>query len=179
MASKNKIKFKPYHIKFHLLFYALVLINLILVSLAILSYREHFPFWKYPFSTLGETVTVSGFPNDNSLFMFNISMMLSGIIMAILAIAFLEEKRARNRVSKVVLCLISAIGFFVASSPHDIHRMQHIYGTAIMFGSLWGLSVVFLTELKPIVSKKMFTIGQLILQVPILSYAVLFVLIHR
>ncbi len=143
------------------------------ITLGVVFYREPFRFWKYPLSDLGATVTEHGFSNIFSILFFDSGMILSGLIMFSISSRFAASKVEHRRIKRG-LTFLCGIGFFVIIFPYNINDTIHMTGGGAVFGSLWGLTVLFLLELRHSVGWLRFWALQLPLQGTILPYAALF-----
>lgn len=152
-----------------------ITILLAAITLGIIFYREPFRFWKYPLSNLGATVTQHGLPNFRSIFFFDSGMIISGVIMFAVSARFAASKVDHRRIKRG-LTFLCGIGFFVIIFPYNINDNIHMVGGGAVFGSLWGLTLVFLLELRRAVGWLRFVLLQLPLQITILPYAALFML---
>ena len=67
---------------------------------------------------------------------------------------------------------VAALGFFIATFPHDIFSAQHTIGSAFMVGSLWFLAVFFLDDIRLSEGSGVAFRYHAVLQLTVVSYAI-------
>lgn len=73
---------------------------------------------------------------------------------------------------KYVLCMVAALGFFVASfSPDDTVHLAHVLGSACFAFSLWLLATVELYDIRVYLGRFRHVMLQFMLQIPAIYYA--------
>lgn len=157
------------------LFFLLVFINCIFISLAIFSYGQPFLFWQYPLSHLGATLTENGFNNMRAAYLFISDMLVSSIIMLIITYFFWQNKNIRYYAFKFYLSLFSGIGFILAAFPCNLYDPIHIAGSAITITSFWLLIIIFLQEIKKYFYYA-YILLHLLLHSTLIAYALTFIL---
>lgn len=157
-------------------FAAIILVLLAGLSLAMITYRGKFLFWKYPISDLGAIHTWQGGLNIPSLLFFDTAMTISGLLMLKIAFGLSPGISVKHQRLKQVLILACSGGFFLVIFPYDVFAYLHMAGGALVFGPMWGLALLFSLELRGRISRFTFFIYQLVLQGTILTYATLFFL---
>ncbi len=158
------------------LFLLLVVVNIVSMAAGMLLYGEPFNFWKDAISYLGATKTVNGYPNYRSFFIFALGMGLSGFIMMKIAFIFHRNYKINYHGLKRNLALFAGTGFFVIIFPCNINNSIHSAGGALLFGDLWGLTLLFLIEAGKLPGAGHITIYHIILHSTVLAYAFNFVI---
>jgi len=169
---KEKLLYRILDYGLFALFMALLALNIIGLTLANLSYNGEFDLLDYPFSYLGMTKTLEGLSNTKALIFYDIDMILSGTMMLLIALYFLQKEELKSNTNKAVISAICGLGFIVAVSPDDTMHSLHVIGSATFVASLWILSMIFLREIKNKLSKVKYYFFWSILQIPIISYAI-------
>ncbi|MGA2666627.1 MAG: hypothetical protein ABSE91_00875 [Patescibacteria group bacterium] len=150
----------------------LLAVNIILLSLAIFFYTGNFRLGYYPLSYIGAYKTeVGGLNNVVSSRIYSIDMALSGLIMLTLSYSLWQKKIKKNWLETMFYTL-AGLGFLIASfSPDDTRHTFHVIGSALIFAMLWLIGTKYLLELKNNFGRKKYFALQIILQVPIFTYA--------
>ncbi len=161
------------------IFSKMTVITLLTMAVGILFYGEKFNFWTNPISDLGVTVTAHGHSNLASLAIFAIGMLSSGILMLKIAIIFKENIYLQYHKFKYYISIMTAFGFFIITYPHNINNNIHSIGGALLFGGLWGLTLLFLIEAHSIKKTSHLILYHLILHSTVLTYAFNFVIKSR
>lgn len=154
------------------LFLILAIFNVIILALANFSYKGKFDLLDYPFSYLGATRTIEGLTNTKALLFYDTDMILSGIIMFVIAYYFYKKDELNNNTYKATISAICGLGFIVAISPDDAMHLFHMIGSAIFVACLWVLSMIFLLEIKKLISSLKYYFLWAVLQIPIIIYAI-------
>ena len=158
------------------LFLLLVVINIVSMAVGMLLYGEPFNFWQDAISYLGATKTVNGYPNYRSFFIFSLGMSLSCFIMMKIAFIFHCNDKINYHRLKRNLALFAGTGFFVIIFPCNINNSIHSAGGALLFGDLWGLTLLFLIEAGKLPGASYITLYHFILHSTVLAYAFNFVI---
>jgi hypothetical protein len=151
----------------------------LLITLAIIFYNDIFYFWAYPFSYLGAantfdpvTVYFKDNPNILSSLIYSLDMFLSAVIMLFLTLKIYTTHSKENSVFKTMLCFLASFGFLIASfSPDDTRHNFHVLGSALVVASFWILATNYLFEIKDSLKIIKYYSLQIVLQVPIFTYA--------
>ncbi len=162
-----------------IIFSRITVITLLTMIVGMFFYGDKFNFWMNPISDLGVTVTVHGHSNLLSLAIFTIGMLTSGILMLKIATIFKESIYVRYHKLKYYLSLMTAFGFFIITYPHNINNNIHSVGGALLFGGLWGLTLLFLIEARAIKKTSHVVFYHFVLHSTILTYAFNFVIKSR
>ena len=153
------------------IFSKITVITLLTIAIGIVFYGEKFNFWMNPISDLGVTATLHGHSNLLSFFIFTIGMLACGILMLKISTSFKESIYIRHHKLKYYLSLISSFGFFIITYPHNINNNIHSVGGTLLFGGLWGLTLLFLIEAYSIKKHLQVTLYHFILHSTIITYA--------
>lgn len=152
-------------------FLTLLLTNFVLVTLAIIFYRDRFDFWWYPFSSAGDALTQSGFPNTLSSRIYGLDMILTGIIMLGLAIMYWRMRPKLLSLQAIIAFLGGSGALIAALNPDDLSHSLHVLGSALLFAALWLLATNYISLASAKLGKVRSFLLQLILQLPIFVYA--------
>ena len=163
--NNNKIKNMP----IYNLFLFFIIINFILIFLGIYFYNESYLFWQYPFSYIGAEKTVNGLENNISSFIYSLDMILSSFLMFIVSYYY---KINKNKFF-MIICFLSGFGFIIAGfSPDDRLHNFHMFGSALTVAFLWFLATNYLLIIKKKLNIYIYYFLQILLQVPIICYAI-------
>ncbi|RKX85024.1 MAG: hypothetical protein DRP57_04705 [Spirochaetes bacterium] len=158
------------------LFFRLVIINITTMAAGMLFYGEPFKFWQDAISYLGATKTVKGYPNRTSFFIFALGMGISGVLMFKIASIFHRHKNIEHPILKRDLSFSAGLGFFIIIFPCNTNNSIHSIGGALLFGDLWGLTLIMLIEAGKLPGAKYISIYHFILHTTVLAYAFNFVI---
>src|SRR5699024_2002157 len=139
-----------------------------------LTYRGTFLFWKYPVSDLGVVYVGHQELNFTSLFFFDLTMVVSCLLMLQIAFSFTSDIPFQHKLSKQILSFLCSIGFLLIIVPYTLFRPIHMMGASLVVGSLWALAIIFSIEIKQYISTLAFIFYQIILQGSIFSYAIMY-----
>lgn len=124
-----RIKFSIFQV-----FLALIITNVILLSLGIFFYPEKFLFWQYPFSYIGALKSVNGLNNFLSSIIYSLNMIINAFL--ILFLSFIYRYQKIFLLSKIML--LSSAGFLISAfCPDDTKHELHMIGSALAVASLW------------------------------------------
>jgi hypothetical membrane protein len=145
---------------------------------SIICYSERFVFLKYALSDLGGIRTINGEKNVLSFSIFVTGMFLCAVFMAFICRRYVcgLDGEVKNRRVKAVLCGLASIGFLIIMSPNDTMHSLHVAGGALMFFSLWLLTIIFLCDATRRKDWMTVIFGHLFLQSTVLTYALLYFL---
>lgn len=152
----------------------IILVILVGVVVAMLTYRGTFLFWKYPVSDLGVIYVGQQEFNFTSVFFFDFAMFVSCFLMIQIAFNFTSAIPFQHKLVKQILSFSCSLGFLLIIFPYTLFWTIHIIGAGLVVGSLWALAIVFSIEVKPFISTIAFIFYQIILQVSILTYAIMY-----
>lgn len=141
---------------------------------SIILYHGTFLIWDYPLSDLGAQLTVSDKLNVVTRIVFDLTMTLSGILMIRIFALLSNDIRVRHGRIKAWMTFVCAAGFFMLLMPYDVNLAIHEIGASLVFGMLWGLTIMFSLELKSVGHWKRALASQVVLQGSVLPYAFLF-----
>lgn len=130
------------------LFTWLVGILILTLTASAFFYGEPFDAWNYALSWLGGIRTINGFPNTFGMLVFSMGMIMSGIVMLKLGGSCKPDAVNGGSRLKAVLCYTAAAGFLIIIFPWDVFDPIHMSGSALMFGSLWGIANISLLKKK-------------------------------
>jgi hypothetical protein len=160
------------HQSFFKLFLTLIAINVVLLTLAIISYNGAFDGAINPFSAAGDYRTLAGLPNTLSMYLYSLDMAINGLILLIFSYKFYKKNGDSAGIVKPLLCFLAGCGFLIASaSPDDIRHSTHVLGSAIAIASLWIIATNYIYEIRKKVKPTTYYLMQGILQIPIFTYA--------
>ena len=158
------------------LFLILVITNITTMAVGMLFYGEPFNFWQDAISYLGATKTVNGYPNTTSFFIFALGMGFSGILMLKIASLFYRDSNIEHHALKRYFSFFAGLGFFIIIFPCNINNGIHSIGGALLFGDLWGITLLLLIEAKKLPGVKYISLYHFILHITVLTYAFNFVI---
>jgi len=158
------------------LFLILVITNITTMAVGMLFYGEPFKFWKDAISYLGATKTLNGYPNRTSFFIFALGMGFSAILMFKIASAFYRGKNIEHPVLKRYFSFFAGLGFFIIIFPCNVNNSIHSVGGALVFGDLWGLTLLMLIEAGELPGVKYLSLYHFFLHTSVLAYAFNFVI---
>lgn len=145
------------------------------IVISMLLYKGTFLVFQYPLSDLGAFMTETGGFNVLPRIVFDLTMTVAGLLMLGIFSAFSAEKHLRHGLAKRAMAIVCALGFFIVLMPYDINLGVHEVGASLVFGILWGLTVLFSVELKQIGKWKLSLASEVVLQATVLPYAFMFV----
>ena len=160
-------------------FLKMSVINISSMIIGMLLYgerREAFNFWMDPISFLGATETANGHKNTASLIVFVLGMVISGLLMLRIASLFRRHEEIQHHRLKSYLSIGAALGFFIITYPCNINNNIHSVGGALLFGDLWGITLLFLLEVPSIEGAPHAVLYHFILHSTVLTYAFNFVI---
>ena len=149
-------------------------LNLADFVLGIITYGEKFHFWEYPLSFIGGTKTVTGMPNTSSWLIFSCGMILCSILCFYISFLLRDKNEVKYQKFKQYLFLICGTGYIIILMPYNINNNIHALGAGLIFGMLWLLTVVLITELNQNIKNYQILLYHLILQGTVLPYAFLY-----
>ena len=156
---------------FFSLFLTVIIINIILMTAAIIFYKGDFQGMSYPFSYAGDYYTTSGLRNAVSMYIYSSDMAISGLMLLVFSYKFYRQN-GTSAIVKPLLCVTAGAGFLLASlSPDDIRHSTHVLGSAIAIASLWIIATNYIYEIRPKIQPINYFLLQVLLQIPILTYA--------
>ena len=154
----------------------LVLFQLFFCVVASFFYPEPFIPGHHAVSDFGATVTHDSLePNPISPWIYGIGLALSAVWVLMMPSRVDRDYRHRNTLRH--LCVMCAVAFLMMIAPHDLPstRVFHVTGSGFLFFALWAMTMLYLFRCRSRGHLGLFRIGMVLLQVTILSYAVLFV----
>lgn len=149
----------------------LSLVIVVGLGAAILLYAEPFPFWRYPFSYLGRTVSESGAANLPALIAYTATMLTGGVVMLGCRQSYRAGAGGPYQRAGALLALAAAIGFFASVAPSDLLPSMHNLASGMVFGALWLLGGVLLARAGQLHGRAVTVAGHLLLQGTVLPYA--------
>ncbi|MBT3272177.1 MAG: hypothetical protein HN368_03405 [Spirochaetales bacterium] len=149
--------------------FVFVLIGGYLIGMA--AYGEPFFFWQYPYSGLGATETINGYSNRISMTVFIADMISVGIIYFCIGIIFIRDRQIPFRVYRILFSFTASFGAIVAALPHNLFDIQHKFGSGFLAGSVWILSILFITDAAAVSTRRRTVMLHAILHIPIFGYA--------
>lgn len=158
------------------LFFALVVVLLLTLGLAVLFYAEPFRFWQHAFSDLGSTVSKQGLPNSISMVLYALGMVFEAGIMFRISLQYARSKKLSYASIKSILALLASAGFLVSVLPNDRYHTLHSIGVGAILGALYFFTMIFHFELRHKISRPAFIFNLSLLQCVVFSYAVAFFL---
>ena len=141
------------------------------LGMAIMLYADPFPFWGYPFSYLGRTVSESGGANQPALIAYTATMVTSGVVMLGCRGSYRMAAGVPYQRVGALLALTAAIGFFASVAPSDLLPSVHNLGSGMVFGALWLLGGLLLLRAGQLQGRAVMLAGHLLLQGTVLPYA--------
>ena len=141
------------------------------LGMAIMHYADPFPFWQYPFSYLGRTVSESGADNLPGLMAYTATMLTSGVVMLGCRRSYRTATGVPYQRAGALLSLAAAVGFFASVAPSDLLPSVHNLGSGIVFCALWLLGVLLLARAGQLHGRAVMLAGHLLLQGTVLPYA--------
>lgn len=156
------------------LFFAMCLIIPVSILLSRLTYSEPFHLWRSAFSELGETVTSTGSPNVVSRLIFSAGWIACGLVMLMIGVRYGRRAHLRLHVIKSGLASLGGVGFLIAIAPNDLNHLLHSIGMGTAVGVMYFFAVILLFELRPRLSRAVFSTNILLLHVVVLTYAAAF-----
>lgn len=136
--------------------------------------RGAFFLWEDPLSDLGAFMTVNATLNVLPRIVFDAAMTVSGLLMLRIYSGFSADELLRHRRFKEVMTFLCGVGFFMVLMPYDVNLAVHEAGASLIFGMLWGMTVLFSVELGQMSLVAGSVLSQLVLQGTVLPYAYLF-----
>ncbi len=136
--------------------------------------RGAFFIWQDPLSDLGAFMTVNETVNVLPRLVFDAAMTVSGLLMLRICSSFAAEELLRHRRVKQVMAFLCCVGFFMVLMPYDVNLLFHEIGASLVFGMMWGITVLFSVELKQASLTAESIFSQLVLQGTVLPYAYMF-----
>lgn len=162
--NKNQSFFK--------LFLALIVINVILLTLAIKLYNGDFNGVINPFSAAGDYWTLAGEKNTLSMYLYSLDMVINGIVLLVFAYKFYKQNGDSAGITKPLLCVLAGCGFIISGlAPDDIRHSFHVLGSSMAIASLWAIATNYIYQSRKRLSPAAYYLLQAVLQVPILAYA--------
>lgn len=155
-------------------FSLLILVVFVGLVLSMEFDRRAFFIWQDPLSDLGAFMTVNGSVNMIPRTVFDLAMTISGLLMLKICAIFSSDGPLRHAGIKRVMAFICSIGFFMVLMPYDVSLAVHEIGASLVFGMLWGMTVLFSIELKQASFLIATVLSQLVLQATVLPYAFMF-----
>ena len=146
------------------------------LATAIMLYADPFPFWHYPFSFLGRTVSESGAANLPGLVAYTATMLSSGAVMLGCRRMYRSATGVPYRRAGELLSLAAAVGFFGSMAPSDLLPSVHNLGSGMVFGALWFLGGLLLSRAGQLHGRAVMVAGHLLLQGTVLPYAAWYLL---
>lgn len=156
-------------------FRKLLLTDLSVIILCIIFYGGRFDFWNDAFSYFGTTVTPAGYPNISSMLIFMSGLAASSIFCFKISRSFFPLQQVPHARLKHHLFKFTGIGYLIMMMPCNLYNTIHSIGSALVFGTLWLLAVLLLTEMKHPLKPFRYYLSQLLLQGTILPYAYTYV----
>jgi len=153
------------------LFRRLLLVDLSTIILCMFFYGNRFNFWNDAFSYFGSTVTPTGHSNTTSMLIFISGLGMSSIICFKISHGFRYLQNVPHARLKYYLFRITGTGYLIMMMPCDIQNGIHSVGSALVFGTLWFLTLLLLIETKYALKPFRYYLFQLMLQGTILPYA--------
>jgi hypothetical membrane protein len=158
------------------LFFALIVVLLLTLGLAVLFYAEPFRFWQHAFSDLGSTVSKHGLPNSISMVTYASGMVFEAGIMFRISLQYARSKTLSYAPIKSILALLASGGFLVSVLPNDLYHTLHSIGVGAILAGLYFFTMIFHIELKAEISRPAFIFNLSLLHFAVFSYAVAFFL---
>ena len=149
----------------------LTLVIVLGLGTAILWYADPFPFWEYPFSYLGRTVSESGAANLPALIAYTATMLSAGVVMLGCRRSYRTATGVPYRRAGALLSLAAAVGFFASVAPSDLLPSVHNLASGMVFGALWLLGALLLTRAGELHGRGVMVAGHLLLQGTLVPYA--------
>ncbi len=149
-------------------------LNVTAFILGMITYGEKFLFWEYALSFIGGTITVTGIPNTASWLIFSCGMILCSILCFYISFLLRGENEMKHQKFKQYLFLICGIGYLIILMPYNINNNIHAIGAGLIFGMLWLITVVLITELNQYIKNYKILLYHLLLQGTVLPYAFLY-----
>ena len=146
------------------------------LGLAIMHYADPFPFWRYPFSYLGRTVSEAGAANLTGQIAYTATMLTGGVVMLGCRRGYRTATGAPYARAGALLSLAAAVGFFASVAPSDLLPSVHNLGSGMVFGALWMLGGLLLARAGELHGRAVTVAGHLLLQGAVLPYAAWYVL---
>lgn len=139
---------------------------------AMLLFAEPYKFWEFSISSLGSTITPNGYPKGISVFIFILSMTAAFSIMWRLA-RFYRKNRSVNYKIYAFLFYLGSVGAVVICYPSNISKPLHSIGGALIVFSYVFITLTHILAQRKILSKHWFIIRILALSIPVLIYALI------
>ena len=146
------------------------------LGLAIVHYADPFPFWRYPFSYLGRTVSEAGAANLTGQIAYTATMLTGGVVMLGCRRSYRAATGVPHARAGALLSLAAAVGFFASVAPSDLLPSVHNLGSGMVFGALWMLGGLLLARAGDLHGRAVTVAGHLLLQGTVLPYAAWYLL---
>ena len=146
------------------------------LGLAIAHYADPFPFWQYPFSYLGRTVSEAGAANLTGQIAYTATMLTGGVVMLGCRRSYRTATGVPDARAGALLSLAAAVGFFASVAPSDLLPSVHNLGSGMVFGALWMLGGLLLARAGELHGRAVTVAGHLLLQGTVLPYAAWYLL---
>ena len=108
--------------------------------MAIMLYADPFPFWQYPFSYLGRTVSERGAGNLPGLIAYTAAMLTGGVVMLGCRRSYRTASGVPHQGAGALLSLTAAVGFFGSVAPSDLPPPVHNLASGMVCSALSGCS---------------------------------------
>ncbi|MBC8452352.1 MAG: hypothetical protein H8D65_00685 [Spirochaetes bacterium] len=138
--------------------------------LAMIFFAEPYKFWQFAISALGSTLTPNGSPNGISVCLFIGSMAAAFSIMWRLA-GFYRFMQTANYKIYAFLYYMGSFGAVVICYPSNVSKPIHSIGGALIVFSHVFITLTHIMAQKKIVPKRRFILRIVMLAVPVLIYA--------
>ncbi|MCD6202578.1 MAG: hypothetical protein J7K46_12295 [Bacteroidales bacterium] len=160
--------------KIQTLFRKLLWTDLTTLVLCMLLYAGQFHFWHDAFSFLGTSVTPDHRPNTLSMLLFMAGLVMSSGFVWQMSAVFRTLPCVPNARLKSRLLQMTGIGFILMMFPCNINNGIHSTGSALVFGTLWLMTVLMLQEMKKSLRNR-YLLFQFFLQGTVLPYAITYI----
>ena len=134
-------------IREHALMRALSVSTLVLLTLARMLRPGRTGIIELPLSAFGEWRVFSLGTGPGGLLVFNLSMLISSLILFRYLSICRGDKTVSHGRTKALLGLIGSGGYLVMICPNDIAHPAHVIGSALAVGCTRGLMIPFAMEL--------------------------------
>lgn len=143
-----------------------------LLSAAALAYPGDYSLSENALSDLGCWITPDGQCNQYGAALFATAMLTT----AALLIALIRALARRQSPVRVMFLSFSAAGAILILMPHTVHRIIHGVGAGLLIGGFWGYSLCLSVRAWRADRRVAAVTCQMVVQVAVLTYAVLFAL---
>ena len=156
-------------------FRKLLLTDLSVIILCVFFYGGRFDFRNDALSFLGTTVTPAGYQNIPSMLLFISGLLVSSYFCFKISQSFLHLRQVPHSGFKHQLFKFTGFGYLIMIMPCNLNNTIHSIGSALVFGTLWLLAMLFLYEIRHHLKIIRFYISQLLLNGTVLPYAYTYV----